>query len=80
MRPLAAAAVALAGGALLLGACGKSERPKTDAASEQAAAAERARQGPFGGDLKALDQAKGLQEDLNRKAQEEGERADRMSR
>jgi hypothetical protein len=80
VKPLAAAALALAAAALLVAGCGKSERPKTDAAAEQAAAAQRAREGPYGGDLKALDKAKGLGEDLNRKAQEEGEQADRMSR
>jgi hypothetical protein len=80
VKPLAAAAFALAAAAVTIAGCGKSERPKTDAAAEQAAAGERARQGPFGGDLKALDKAKGLGADLNRKAQEEGEQADRMSR
>ena len=68
-------------GALAVASCSK--KPVTedsDPAAEQKAAAERARQGPYGGDLKALDKAKELGADINRKAQEEGERADAMSK
>ena len=63
--------------ALLLAACGeKPKTPKVDAAAEQAAALERARQGPMGTQVKALDQAKGLGADMNRKAAENLEKAD----
>jgi len=68
--PLLAAAVALA-------ACGeKPKAPKVDAAAEQAAALERARQGPMGAQVKALDQAKALGDDMNKKAAENLEKAD----
>ena len=72
------AALACVAAALLLAACGRSEQPKTDAADEQKAAAERAREGPYGTQLKALDKAKGLQADLNKKAQEGMDRVDSM--
>ena len=64
---LAAAAV-LALGALA--ACSKSEAPKVDPAAERAQATERAKQGPMGAQVKALEDAKGMQDDLNKKAQE----------
>ena len=64
---LAAAAV-LALGALA--ACSKSEAPKVDPAVERAQATERAKQGPMGAQVKALEDAKGMQDDLNKKAQE----------
>ncbi len=78
-RARIALAVALAG--LAAASCGK--KPVTanaDPAAEQKAAAERARQGPYGTQLKALDKAKDLQADLNKKAQEEGQRVDEMSK
>jgi uncharacterized lipoprotein len=71
-------ALACVAAALLLAACGRSEQPKTDAAAEQKAAAERAREGPYGTQLKALDKAKGLQADLNKKAEEGLDRVDKM--
>lgn len=67
--------------ALAVASCSK--KPVTedsDPAAEQKAASERARQGPYGTQLKAMDKAKELQADLNKKAQEEGERADAMSK
>lgn len=66
--------------AVALGACGKKDESNLDPAAEQKAAAERARQGPFSGDLHALDKAKGMEADVNKKAQEEGQRADEMSK
>ncbi len=66
--------------ALALASCSKKPTEDSDPAAEQKAAAERARQGPYGTQLKAMDKAKELQEDLNKKAQEEGERADAMSK
>jgi hypothetical protein len=64
-----ACAAALAWG-LVLGGCGKPPEPKADAATERAEATERAKQGPYGAQVKALEDSKGLQADLNRKAQE----------
>jgi hypothetical protein len=61
----AAAVVALAA------ACGeKPKTPKVDAAAERQAATERAKQGAFGDQVKALETAKGIEADVNRKAQE----------
>lgn len=77
-RAIAVACLVAGLAAPLLGGCGRSEQPKTDAAAEQAAAAERAREGPYGSQLKALDKAKGMQEDLNKKAQEGLDRVDSM--
>ncbi|HSN19764.1 MAG TPA: hypothetical protein VLS49_03755 [Usitatibacter sp.] len=76
----AALACALATAALLAAACSRHEEPAADAAAEQKAAGERARQGPFGGDLKALDKAKGLAADLNKKAEDEQEQVDRAQK
>jgi len=66
-RGAAAAVLALAA----LAGCGpKAEAPKVDPAVERAQATERAKQGPLGSQVKALEDAKGMQEDLNKKAQE----------
>lgn len=62
---------------LLPAACGeKPKTPKVDAAAEQAEARERARQGPLGTQVKAIDKANALGADMNRKAQENLEKAD----
>ena len=61
-------AAALAAAAIL--GCGKTEAPKVDAAAERAAATERARKDVFGAQVKSAEEAKKLQEDLNKKAQE----------
>jgi hypothetical protein len=77
----ALAAVALAAA---LAGCGKSEAPKVDAATERAereAATERAKQRAYGGsELKALEKAKGLEADINKKAQEGVENADKYAK
>ena len=71
LLPLLAAAL------VLPAACGeKSKTPKVDAAAEQAAARERARQGPMGDQVKAIDQANALAADINKKAAENLEKAD----
>jgi hypothetical protein len=74
-----ARAVAVLGAALLLlVACGKQESPPAqDPAAERAAATERAKQGPFGTDVKALEKAKGMGADLNKKAEDNLEKADK---
>ncbi|MBC8022420.1 MAG: hypothetical protein H7Y14_04835 [Burkholderiales bacterium] len=64
-----AVALALAG-ALVATGCGESKKPKVDSATEQAEALERARKGPYGTQVKSLDTAKAMQDDINRKAQD----------
>jgi hypothetical protein len=78
----AAALAALAATLAALSGCGKSEPPKTteDAAAERAAATERAKHGPMGAQLKALEDAKNMGADLNRKAGEEQEQVDRAQK
>lgn len=66
---LALLAAALAG-------CGKAEAPKSDPATERQQALERSKEGAFGTQVKALEQAKGLEADLNKKAQEAVEKAE----
>ncbi len=68
------AAIALA--ALAAGACGKQEAPKVDAAAEQKEALERAKQGAFGTQVKALEDAKALGADLDKKARESIDKAE----
>jgi hypothetical protein len=76
-RDLAAAAIAFAA----LAGCGKPEAPKVDAATERAEATERAKQRAYGGsELKALEKAKGLEADINKKAEEGVERADQYAK
>ncbi len=63
--------------ALVAAGCGKKkEEPKVDAATEQREALERSKQGAFGTQVKALEQAKGMEADLNKKAQESIEKAE----
>ena len=67
---IARAAAAALLGAVLAAGCGKSEAPKVDAAAEKAAATERAKQRAYGGsEVKALEDAKKIGDDINRKAQ-----------
>jgi len=62
--------------AAALAGCGKAEAPKADAATERQQAFERAKEGAFGTQVKALEQAKGLEADINKKAQEAVEKAE----
>jgi hypothetical protein len=71
---VAAAVVALAA------ACGDSKKPKVDAAAERAAATERTKQGAFGDQVKALETAKGIEADVNRKAQESVDKIEKDAR
>ena len=66
--------------ALLAAACGQQKAPKVDSATEREQALERSRQGAFGADVKALDKAKALGDDINKKAQDNLDAADRMSK
>ena len=62
----------------LLAACGsKTEAPQVDAAKQREDALEQARKGVFGTQVKALDTAKGLQEELNKKALESVDKAEK---
>jgi outer membrane murein-binding lipoprotein Lpp len=64
-------------GSLALAGCGeKAKTPKVDAATEQAEALERARKGPMGTQVKAIDKAKALEADMNAKAAANLEKAD----
>jgi len=62
---------------LALAACGKSEAPPSDPAAERAAATKRAEEGPYGAQMKALDKAKNLQSDLNKKVEDNLEKSDK---
>jgi len=73
----AALAVTLAAA---LAACGKSEAPKVDAATERAEALERAKKDVFGTQVQAHEKARALGDDMNRKAQEGIDAADKMSK
>ena len=64
-------AVALALAATLVAGCGESKKPTVDGATEQREALERARKGPYGTQVQALDKAKALEEDINKKASEQ---------
>ena len=72
-----ALAAALAVAALLAGGCSKSEAPQVDAAKERQEAHDRARKDAFGAQVKAIDDAKALPEDINRKAQENIDKMDK---
>jgi hypothetical protein len=63
--------------AIVAGCGAKTEAPKVDAAKQQADALEEARKGAFGTQVKALDKAKGLQEELNKKAIENVDKAEK---
>ena len=71
-----AAVVAVA----LLTGCNKPKEPKVDAATERSEATERAKQGPYGTQVQALDKAKGMEADLNTKAESNLETVDKMSK
>jgi len=73
-------AAALAAAAIFATACSKEPAPKVDAATERADANKRAREDTFGTQVKALDKAKELPDDLNKKAQENLDKVDSMSK
>ena len=62
--------------AVPLAGCGGKEEPKVDAATERREALERSREGAFGTQVKALEAAKGMEADLNKKAQEAIDKAE----
>ena len=59
------------------GACSKPPPPKVDAKKEQAEALERARHDAFGTQVQALDKAKALEADINKKASENVDRIEK---
>ena len=66
---------------LVLTGCGRSEAPAADAAAERAQATERAKQRDFGGaEVKALEDSKKMGDDLNRKAQERVDDAEKTAK
>jgi hypothetical protein len=75
-RAGAAAVLAL----LALAGCGKPEAPKVDPAVERAQATERAKQGPYGSQVQSLEGAKALGDDLNRKAQDRVDDAEKNAK
>ena len=80
MRPAHRGVLAAALAAAALVGCGKSQAPKVDAAAERAQAAERAKQGAFGAQVKAHEQAKALAADVDKKAEAGMDAADKMSK
>ncbi|MCM2327901.1 MAG: hypothetical protein NDI88_08440 [Lysobacter sp.] len=74
MSRIALGAIALA--ALVAAGCGKKEEARVDAATGQKEALERAKTGAFGTQVNALENAKGVQADFDRKAQEAVEKAE----
>ncbi|HEX4943748.1 MAG TPA: hypothetical protein VFV55_05300 [Usitatibacteraceae bacterium] len=61
--------------AAAIAGCGK-EAPKADAATERKEALERAKEGAFGAPVKALEDAKGMGADLDRKARDAVDKAE----
>jgi len=68
---------ALLAGAVIFAGCDKPPPSKIDTASERAAASKRAQEGAFGTQVKAHESAKALGDDLNRKALEGVEKAEK---
>jgi hypothetical protein len=66
--------------ALLLAGCNKPKEPKVDAATEREQATERAKQGPYGAQVQAIDKAKGMESDINDKVESNLETVDKMSK
>ena len=67
--------------ALALASCGGGKPPaKVDAETEKAQALERARHDTFGTQVQALDKAKAMQDDMNKKAQAGLDKADEASK
>jgi hypothetical protein len=71
-------ALLAAGAALAVAGCSKPPPPKVDAAQERAEATARAKERAYGGEaVKALEQARGMQDELNKKAQESVDKAEK---
>jgi hypothetical protein len=68
-------ALALAG-ALAAAGCGEAKKPTVNP-NERAEALERAKQGPYGSQVKSIDTAKALSDDINKKASESVDRIEK---
>ena len=79
MNP-ARAGMAAVLGALVIAGCGKPATPKVDAATERAEATERAKKDAFGAQVKSLETAKGLEADINKKAQDSVDNAEKNAK
>ena len=80
MTPARTGALAAALAAALLAGCGKPETPKVDAATERAQATERAKQDAYGTQVKALENAKSMGADMNKKAQDAVDNAEKNAK
>jgi len=80
MKTSSAAMIAIL--ALAIASCGgkPASSAKTDPEAEKAAALERARHDAFGTQVQALDKAKGMEADVNKKAAAEMDKADEASK
>ena len=76
----AAACMAAALAALAIAGCGKPATPKVDAATERAEATERAKKDVFGAQVKAAEDAKKLGADINKKAQDSVDNAEKNAK
>jgi hypothetical protein len=78
LRSPRALLVVAAGAVVAIAGCNKPPPPKVDASVEQAEALKRAKERAYGGDaMKALETAKGLEADVNRKALDSVEKAEK---
>ena len=76
----ARAGMAAALAALAIAGCGKPSTPKVDAATERAEATERAKKDVFGAQVKAVEDAKKLGADINQKAQDSVDNAEKNAK
>ena len=72
-----AASLGAAALTLLAAGCGKSETPKIDPAAQREEALKAAREQAFGTQVKALDKARALEGEINRKAMENVDKAEK---
>jgi len=80
MTPVRAGAAAAILAIAALAGCGRSESPKVDAATERAEATERAKKDAFGTQVQAHEKAKAIGADMNKKAEEQQDAVDKMSK
>jgi outer membrane murein-binding lipoprotein Lpp len=80
MTPARSGAAAAVLAALLLAGCGKPQAPKVDAATERAQATERAKKDAFGAQVKTLEDARALGADVNKKAQDSVDSAEKSAK
>ena len=73
----AALAAVIAVALALAAGCNKQKTPKVDDSAERAAALERSKKAAYGAQVEALERAKGLEADVNRKAAEAAEKIEK---